>query len=261
MPVAISPSPVDDARDAAARLGDPEHLAALVDGQPVALGRPDERLDGEDRIREPRRRLVARERDPVEPELGPAALDVVGLDQRRVDAEAPLDGNDVAQRLLPLGRREQQVADLLEAGGAPELLFRVREHRRAADGEPDPDLVRVVLSHVRGRVLRRPAADRPLLDQRDLPDPQLRQEMGGARPHDPGPDHHRIGLLDHARLLSSRRAAVAAASAVPSGRITTPYCSRAASTLTFSFATSTATTSGSRSYGSPQPPPPAVRWA
>ena len=105
----------------------------------------------------------------------------------------------------PSGGREEHVADLLEAGGAAELLLGVREHLRAADGEPDPDLVRVVLPHVGGRVLRRPAAELPLLDERDLPEAELRQEVGGARAHDPAADHDSIGLVDHAPLLSSRR--------------------------------------------------------
>ena len=78
----------DDAGNAAARGRDAEHLAALVDVEAVALGRADERLDREHGIGEARRRLVTREPDALELELGPAAHDLVGLERRRLDAEA-----------------------------------------------------------------------------------------------------------------------------------------------------------------------------
>ena len=41
-------------------------------------------------------------------------------------------------------------SELDEAGRPAEPLLRVREHLRAAVGESDRDLVRVVLAHVRG---------------------------------------------------------------------------------------------------------------
>ncbi len=71
----------DDAGHAAVRSGDPEDFAALVDVEAVALGRADERLDGEHGVGEPRGRFVAGERDAVEPELRPALDDLVGCEQ------------------------------------------------------------------------------------------------------------------------------------------------------------------------------------
>ena len=188
----------------------------------LALCGRDDGLDREHWIGEAGRRLVAREPDPLELELGPHAHDLVGLERRGLDAEAALHGDGVAKRLRLLGRREEHVADLVESGRPAELLFGVVEHLRAAHGKPDRDLVRVVLTHVGGRVLGRAAADLALLDQRHLTEAELREEVGRARAHDPPADHDRIRLPDHARLLSVRRSAVASASAEPSAPITTP---------------------------------------
>ena len=87
--------------------------------EPVPLRSADERLDRLHGVGEPRRRLVAREPDALELELGPALIDLGGLEGRRLDAEAPLHGDDVAERLRLLGRREEHVADLVEADGPP----------------------------------------------------------------------------------------------------------------------------------------------
>ena len=247
-----------DTGDAPVHGRDAQHLAALVDEQSVPLGGADERLDREHRIGKPGRWLVARERHSVESELRPAPGHLVRREERGLDTEALLDGDHLAQRLLALGRGEQHVADLVEPGRPAELLLGVGDHGGTTEGQPDPDLVGVVLPHVCGRVLGRAAADLPLLDQDDLPEAALGQKMGGARPHDPSADHDCVGFPDHVCLLSLRRAAVASSSAAPSTPITTPYSSDAADVLTFSFATSWATASGSRSNGSPQPPPPAI---
>ncbi len=212
----------DDAGDAATRGRDAEHLAALVDVQSVALRGLDDGLDGEHGIGEAGRRLVACEPDSIELELRPAAHDLLGLERRGLDAEAGLHRDGVAERLRLLGRREEHVPDLVEADRPAELLLGVVEHRGAAHGQPDRDLVRVVLPHVCGRVLRRAAADPALLDEHDVAEAELGEEVRRARAHDPSADHDRIRLSDHVPLLSVRRSAVASTSAVPSAPITTP---------------------------------------
>ena len=250
----------DDPGHAPTGGGDAEHLAALVDVKAVALRRPNERLHGLHGIREPGRRLEAGEPDAVELELGPAPDHLVGLERRRLDAEALLHGDGLAESLRPFGWSEQHVADLVESGRPSELLLGVREHRGTSHRQPDPDLVRVVLTDVRRRVLGRAAADLPLLDERDLAEAELRQEVSGARSHDSSTDHDGVRPGDHVLLLSSRSAAVAASSASPSAPITTPYSSFAAAALTFASPTSRSTAAGSRESGSPKPPPPAIRW-
>ena len=50
-------------------------------------------------------------------------------------------GLTTEQRLLAIGACEEEIADLLEPGRAAERLLRDREHRRAAHGEPDRNLI------------------------------------------------------------------------------------------------------------------------
>jgi hypothetical protein len=195
--------------DAAAVRRDPDDRAPLDDLEPPLLGRAHDRPHGEHRVRVAGRLLETRERDAVDVQRRPPLGHLLGREDLGADAERLLHRHHVADRLLLLRRRDHHVAMPDEARGAAELLLGACEHPGGADGEPDRDLVRVVLADVRSGVLRRAAADRRPLDERHLAVAELRQEVGDARAHDPAPDHDRVGAPDH----RAARSAVVVASA------------------------------------------------